>query len=77
MTMTDELKGSPPHNLTLYKGSAHILASRAFVQYVLHDVRAKVFYDWLRNVKVPDEHFFNTLNYNNHLSVPGGVSGNN
>lgn len=75
MTKTNTPKGAPPLNLTLYKGSAHVVASRAFVEFVLFDGRASILYNWLRDVNVPDEHFFNTLNYNVHLRVPGGTSG--
>lgn len=34
-------KEEPPHNLTVYFGSAHYVLTRAFVQFVLTDARAK------------------------------------
>lgn len=75
MTQTNSIKGYPPLNLTLYKGSAHVIASRDFVHFILSDGRIQQFYDWINDINVPDEHFFNTLHLNSFLKAPGGLTG--
>ncbi|KAL8596050.1 hypothetical protein ACOMHN_021090 [Nucella lapillus] len=64
-----------PHNISLYKGSVHIVASRGFVDYILHSPIARDFREWCKPTRHPDEHFFNSLNHNPHLRVPGGGAG--
>ncbi|KAL8596037.1 hypothetical protein ACOMHN_021077 [Nucella lapillus] len=64
-----------PHNLTLLKGSVHVAASRGFVDYILHSPIARDFREWCKPTRHPDEHFFNSLNNNPHLRVPGGSQG--
>ena len=54
-----------------YAGSAYIVACRKFVQYVLNNKVAKDFLKWVKDVRIPEEHFFNSLNFNPHLKVPG------
>ena len=61
--------------VTLTKGSVHIAASRAFVDYVLHDERALKFRDWVKDTGVPDETFFSSLNHSPQLGVPGAYKG--
>ncbi|KAL8573981.1 hypothetical protein ACOMHN_029428 [Nucella lapillus] len=65
-----------PHNITLYKGAVHIVASRGFVDFVLHDPRAQDFLQWCKQTRHADEHFFNSLNRNPHLQAPGRYLGN-
>ncbi|XP_076456660.1 beta-1,3-galactosyl-O-glycosyl-glycoprotein beta-1,6-N-acetylglucosaminyltransferase 3-like [Babylonia areolata] len=65
-----------PHNITLFKGHVHIVASRAFVDYVLHAPPAQDFLRWCQKTRHPDEHFFNSLNHNPHLMAPGRRPGN-
>lgn len=67
--------GPPPHGIVPTKGSVHIVASRGFVDYVLHDQRAHDLLNWTRNTKVPDETFFASLNHNPSLGVPGSYKG--
>ena len=67
--------GKPPHNITLVKGAVHIVASRGFVEFALHDQRAKDLYEWSRNVDHPDEVFFSSLNHNPQLGAPGSYKG--
>lgn len=57
------------------KGSVHIVASRGYVDYVLHDQRAHDLLNWTKKTKVPDETFFATLNHNPVLGVPGSYKG--
>ena len=63
--------GQPPHNIVPTKGSVHIVASRGYVDFVLHSEVAKDFLNWTRRVDIPDETFFSSLNHNPHLGVPG------
>lgn len=67
--------GPPPHGITPVKGSVHIIASRGYVDYVLHDQRAHDLLNWTRRTKVPDETFFASLNHNPALGVPGSYKG--
>lgn len=72
---TKERKDDPPYNLTLSKGSTHIVARREFVEFVLNDYRAQDFLLWLKDTFIPDETFFNSLNRNPQLLVPGTYRG--
>ena len=72
---TNTKKTPVPHGYNIFKGSAHIVASRAFVEYVLTDEKAHDLRDWMRDTRLADEHYFNTLNHNPHFGVPGAFKG--
>ncbi|NXV82683.1 GCNT2 transferase, partial [Atlantisia rogersi] len=55
-------KAPPPHNLTIYFGSAYVALSRPFVEFVLRDQRAIDLLVWSEDTYSPDEHFWVTLN---------------
>ncbi|XP_037374750.2 N-acetyllactosaminide beta-1,6-N-acetylglucosaminyl-transferase-like [Talpa occidentalis] len=59
---TSALKAPPPHNLTVYFGSAYVALTRAFVDFILYDQRAVDLLQWSRDTFSPDEHFWVTLN---------------
>ncbi|XP_048877761.1 beta-1,3-galactosyl-O-glycosyl-glycoprotein beta-1,6-N-acetylglucosaminyltransferase 7-like [Brienomyrus brachyistius] len=62
-------KGSPPHNLDIYFGTAYYALTRPFVDFVLRSTVAKDLLEWSRDTYSPDEHYWVTLN---HLKdVPG------
>ncbi|KAK2153971.1 hypothetical protein LSH36_280g01055 [Paralvinella palmiformis] len=65
----------PPLNITIVKGGCHFAVTRSFVRYVLYDVRALLFRNWVRSIQYPDEHYFQTLSHNAHLEVPGAYTG--
>ena len=65
----------PPHNLTAFKGAVHIVANRDYVDFALHDQKAKDLLTWVRKVLVPDECFFATLNHNPSLRIRGAYLG--
>lgn len=65
----------PPHNLTATKGGVHIAANRDFVDFAIHNQKAKDLLAWLRNASVPDEGFFPTLNHNPSLHIRGSYLG--
>ncbi|ELU11398.1 hypothetical protein CAPTEDRAFT_83082, partial [Capitella teleta] len=69
------LKCKPPYGITLTKGSVHITASRAFVDFAINNHTAQKFGKWLRDTFVPDESFFSSLNHSPHLDVPGAYKG--
>jgi len=73
--MTSERKSAPPHGYVITKGSAHIAATREFVHHALTDRKARDLFDWMSDIKVPDEHFFQTLNHDPHIPAPGAFSG--
>ncbi|KFO33782.1 N-acetyllactosaminide beta-1,6-N-acetylglucosaminyl-transferase, isoform B [Fukomys damarensis] len=59
---TTALKPPPPHNLTIYFGSAYVALSREFASFVLRDPRAVDLLQWSKDTFSPDEHFWVTLN---------------
>ncbi|KAK1339701.1 hypothetical protein QTO34_018256 [Cnephaeus nilssonii] len=59
---TPALKPPPPHNLTIYFGSAYVALSREFSNFVLRDPRAVDLLQWSKDTFSPDEHFWVTLN---------------
>ena len=75
LKQTRRRKTKVPHQLTLSKGSTHIAARREFVDFALNDPRAQDFLGWLRNTRVPDETFFNSLNRSPQLNIPGSYNG--
>ncbi|KAK1197661.1 GCNT2 transferase, partial [Pygoscelis papua] len=55
-------KAPPPHNITIYFGSAYVAVTRPFVEFVLRDQRAIDLLAWSKDTYSPDEHFWVTLN---------------
>ena len=66
-------KSPPPHNISIYKGSTHIVAIREFVEFVLHSQIGKDFIEFLKDTFVPDETLYASLQQ--HLLTPGGIRG--
>ena len=64
---TGILKTSPPHQLTIYFGTAYVALTREFVKFVFQDRRAIDLLQWSKDTYSPDEHFWVTLN-----RIPGG-----
>ncbi|XP_009816594.2 N-acetyllactosaminide beta-1,6-N-acetylglucosaminyl-transferase-like [Gavia stellata] len=62
MLWTFVRKAPPPHNLTIYFGSAYVAVTRPFVEFVLRDQRAIDLLAWSEDTYSPDEHFWVTLN---------------
>ncbi|XP_074800992.1 N-acetyllactosaminide beta-1,6-N-acetylglucosaminyl-transferase-like isoform X1 [Natator depressus] len=71
MKKTNELKQSPPHNLTIYFGSAYIAVTKPFVEFILNNQRAIDLLKWSKDTYSPDEHFWVTLN--RIPDVPGSM----
>ena len=63
------------HNITMAKGSVHMLVSREFTEFVATDPVALRFREWSRDCAHPDEFFFNSLEYSPQLGVPGAYTG--
>ncbi|XP_075703022.1 putative beta-1,3-galactosyl-O-glycosyl-glycoprotein beta-1,6-N-acetylglucosaminyltransferase 7 [Rhinoderma darwinii] len=59
---TKEEKAGPPHNITLYFGTAYYALTRNFVEFVLTDRKAKDLLEWSQDTYSPDEHYWVTLN---------------
>ena len=57
---TQKPKGLPPPNVSIYKGSTHIIAIRQFVEFVLHGQIGKDFYEFLKDTRTPDETTFSS-----------------
>ena len=71
---TKKPKGPPPPNVSIYKGSTHIIAIRQFVEFVLYSQIGKDFYQFLKDSQIPDETIYSSLQ--RHPGVPGGINGN-
>lgn len=75
---TKQTKEDPPHGLTITKGNAYNVFSRAFIEFVLEDGVARDLLGWSADTFTPDEHYWATLNnvYSNpFLKTPGGFKG--
>ena len=70
---TGKLKSAPPHNISIFKGSTHIVAIRDFVEFVLHSQIGKEFIAFLKDTFVPDETLYASLQQ--HPLTPGGIRG--
>ena len=70
MLWTFVRKAPPPHNITLYFGSAYVAVTRPFVEFVMRDQRAIDLLTWSEDTYSPDEHFWVTLN-----RIPGRTPG--
>ncbi|XP_063115936.1 N-acetyllactosaminide beta-1,6-N-acetylglucosaminyl-transferase isoform X2 [Cavia porcellus] len=68
---TSALKPPPPHNLTIYFGSAYVALSKEFASFVLRDPKAVSLLQWSKDTFSPDEHFWVTLN--RIPGVPGSM----
>ncbi|KAK1336492.1 hypothetical protein QTO34_002521 [Cnephaeus nilssonii] len=68
---TNVLKTSPPHQLTIYFGTAYVALTREFVNFIFHDKRAIDLLHWSKDTYSPDEHFWVTLN--RIPGVPGSM----
>ncbi|XP_072459899.1 N-acetyllactosaminide beta-1,6-N-acetylglucosaminyl-transferase-like [Notamacropus eugenii] len=55
-------KTLPPHDLTIYFGSAYVALTREFANFVLQDPWAIDLLEWSKDTYSPDEHFWVTLN---------------
>ncbi|XP_054840456.1 N-acetyllactosaminide beta-1,6-N-acetylglucosaminyl-transferase isoform X1 [Eublepharis macularius] len=71
MIRTSALKRPPPHNLTIYFGSAYVALTRPFVEFLFQDRRALDLLEWSKDTYSPDEHFWVTLN--RIPGVPGSM----
>ena len=58
---TNEHVGKPPHHIKLYKSMNFIAATRTFVDFLLHNQKAIDFRNYLKEIKIPEEHFFSSL----------------
>ncbi|CAL1531916.1 unnamed protein product [Lymnaea stagnalis] len=55
-----------------FRGSPHMAASRAFVDYALHHTEAESILEWVKALKSHHhEIFFSTLNHNPNIEAPG------
>uniref|UniRef100_UPI00398EA44A N-acetyllactosaminide beta-1,6-N-acetylglucosaminyl-transferase-like n=1 Tax=Pristiophorus japonicus TaxID=55135 RepID=UPI00398EA44A len=68
---TKKHKSSPPHNLTIYFGSAYYALTAEFVEFILTDQRALDLLNWSKDTYSPDEHYWVTLN--RIPGVPGSM----
>ncbi|XP_025254130.1 beta-1,3-galactosyl-O-glycosyl-glycoprotein beta-1,6-N-acetylglucosaminyltransferase 7 [Theropithecus gelada] len=60
--INNRFKDKPPHNLTIYFGSAYYVLTRKFVEFILTDIRAKDMLQWSKDIRSPEQHYWVTLN---------------
>jgi len=70
---TDRIKPQAPNNISIRKGSTHIVAIREFVEFVLHSQIGKDFIEFLKDTLIPDETLYSSLHQ--HPMAPGGIQG--
>ncbi|XP_058523951.1 N-acetyllactosaminide beta-1,6-N-acetylglucosaminyl-transferase isoform X2 [Ochotona princeps] len=68
---TTKLKPPPPHNVTIYFGTAYVALTREFANFVLQNQLARDLLAWSKDTYSPDEHFWVTLN--RIPDVPGSM----
>ncbi|KAI5932044.1 N-acetyllactosaminide beta-1,6-N-acetylglucosaminyl-transferase isoform X2 [Manis javanica] len=68
---TTKLKTPPPHNMTIYFGTAYVALTREFANFVLQNQHALDLLSWSKDTYSPDEHFWVTLN--RIPGVPGSM----
>ena len=66
-------KPPPPHNISVFKGSTHIIAIREFVDFVLHSEIGRDFTEFLKDTFIPDETLYASLQQ--HPLAPGCIHG--
>jgi len=49
--------------------------TREFVEFAVNDYKAQDLLSWMTDIKMPDEHFFQTLNHNPQMEIPGSFLG--
>ncbi|KAM9308295.1 N-acetyllactosaminide beta-1,6-N-acetylglucosaminyl-transferase-like [Gastrophryne carolinensis] len=59
---TNTLKPPPPHNITIYFGTAYVALTREFTKFILEDPRAVDLLKWSKDTYSPVEHYWVTLN---------------
>ena len=62
-------------NVTFFKGEIHGLFSSRMTEYLVENEVSKQYLEWCWDSGHPSEHYWNTLNYNAFLGVPGGYTG--
>uniref|UniRef100_A0A8C5Q973 Glucosaminyl (N-acetyl) transferase 2 (I blood group) n=1 Tax=Leptobrachium leishanense TaxID=445787 RepID=A0A8C5Q973_9ANUR len=65
------IKPPPPHNITIYFGSAYVALTREFSKFIFEDQRAIDLLTWSKDTYSPDEHYWVTLN--RMADVPGSM----
>ncbi len=54
-------KDPPPNNITVLKGSLHVVLKRDFAEFAVKNQYAIDYYNWAKEMDVPDESYFSTL----------------
>ena len=70
ITKTQTKLGPVPYNLKIYKGLNYMSVARSFVSFLLTNATAIALREYLKDVKIPEEHFYSTL-----YQVPGVPGG--
>jgi len=70
-----EQKSAVPHDFDVAKGNTHMAVTREFVEYAVSDSKARDLLYWMRDINVPDEHYFQTLSHSPQMDIPGSFIG--
>ena len=72
---TFTVKDGFKYDITMVKGSVHIIVSRKFAEFATSNKMAVAFYRWIEDTGHASETFFNSLQYSPQLGVPGAYTG--
>ena len=59
----------PPFGLKIFKGYKNVIMRRDFVEFIINHPVAIIYKDFLKNINVPDEHFYATLSRINMKNI--------
>uniref|UniRef100_A0A915K9D1 Uncharacterized protein n=1 Tax=Romanomermis culicivorax TaxID=13658 RepID=A0A915K9D1_ROMCU len=68
-------KPLPPGDLYIYKGSLASTLTREFTNFVFENTVAQQYYQYSKDMLIPEEQYWVTLIHNLHIRPPGGFPG--
>ena len=54
-------KSPPPYGIKVFKGYKNVILRRDMTNFIINHPVAKIFREFVEDMKIPDEHFFATL----------------
>ena len=63
-----------PFNLTMFKGEREVVLSRNYSRFCLEHPVARSFRNWIKDTKIPDESYFQTLSRISDIVAPNNNS---
>ena len=66
MSETSSSMDPTPYGIEIRKSNNFIAAKDSFVDFLFHSHVAQEFRKWIKDAKIPEEHFYASLYYHNH-----------